>query len=128
MEHPQLKPLPMTRRWGRRKWLFLEPWTPTSPSLGKLHIPKGYVSDGATVPRLLWMFFSPTGVLFIASLWHDFAIKEQYLVLDGETIRSDDSTFDNMFYQILIEEGVSPVTAIAAYVGVRIGSLFRRRK
>ncbi|HIC43474.1 MAG TPA: DUF1353 domain-containing protein [Sulfurimonas sp.] len=42
-------------------------------------VPKGFIFDGASVPKPLHWFFSPTGILFIPGIVHDFAYRYDYL-------------------------------------------------
>ena len=51
-------------------------------------IPKSFIFDGASIPKYLWSSFgSPTGVLFVPGLIHDFAYRYGYIWVkysDGE--------------------------------------------
>ena len=47
-------------------YLFL-PWLQKT-----IMIPKDFVFDGASVPRIFWPIIDPVGVLLIGSLFHDF--------------------------------------------------------
>jgi hypothetical protein len=38
-------------------------------------IPEGFIFDGASVPRPLWAIMSPTGLMFIAGMFHDFGYR-----------------------------------------------------
>ena len=38
-------------------------------------VPAGAQTDGATIPRILWIFASPTGWLFEAAVWHDYGLS-----------------------------------------------------
>lgn len=38
-------------------------------------IPKGFVADGATVPRLFWWLFPPVSSYFDATVLHDYLLK-----------------------------------------------------
>ncbi|PSU45905.1 hypothetical protein C9J12_20640 [Photobacterium frigidiphilum] len=42
-------------------------------------IPKGFVFDGASIPRPLWGILSPTGLLLVPGLIHDFGYRYDYL-------------------------------------------------
>ncbi len=59
------------KRIGPNKWELLEDWH--SPFMV---IPKEFVTDGASVPRLFWWFASPSGDLFEAAIIHDFMYKK----------------------------------------------------
>lgn len=38
----------------------------------RLEIPEGFISDGATVPRILWCFFPPISEYAYAAILHDY--------------------------------------------------------
>lgn len=51
----------------KNTWEVIEDWhTPF------ITVPKGFRSDGASVPRPLWWFLSPAGELFEAAILHDY--------------------------------------------------------
>ena len=89
---PKLSPLPTGLKkkstlariwhWQRfiRKWELLEDWEYQLPHNNvKIILPKGFTFDGVSIPRPLHWFLSPTGVLFIPGLVHDFAYRYDYL-------------------------------------------------
>ena len=91
---PELKPVPIaTKKQGHtvwmhsvRKWKLTENWEYTirESSTGKnekveIVIPKGFVFDGASVPRPLWAILHPSGLLLIPALVHDFAYRCGFL-------------------------------------------------
>jgi hypothetical protein len=41
-------------------------------SLGLVYVPKNFVTDGASIPRVFWSILSPFGAYFPAALVHDF--------------------------------------------------------
>lgn len=73
---PILRPLPVRKRGERRRYRLMEDWK--CEVLGRAFtfiIPKGFIFDGASIPRLFWNMLSPSGYLFIAGLLHDFLYK-----------------------------------------------------
>jgi hypothetical protein len=46
----------------------------------KVTIIRGFEFDGASVPRIFWFVLSPTGLLLIPGLLHDFAYRENCLL------------------------------------------------
>ena len=91
-EHPSLRPVPIKtkgqctctklRRWITyvRWWNVVDDWTYQLPNGGpKIVIPKGFLFDGASIPKMLWFLLSPTGLLLIPGLIHDYAYRYDYL-------------------------------------------------
>ena len=79
----------------------------------KIVIPKGFIFDGASIPRPFWFFLSPTGLFMIPGLIHDYAYKYGHhlkkngqLTLDpnGKLIRNDNhpdrSYWDKLFFDM----------------------------
>ena len=58
-----------------RKWELMENWYFTLNDDVQIVINKGFVFDGASIPRPLWAFLSPVGLLLIPGLIHDYGYK-----------------------------------------------------
>lgn len=81
----------------------------------ELHIPAGFKSDGASVPRFFWRWVFPPGdsrALF-AAFAHDYIYRKH-----PENWSKADA--DNMFYDLLRQNGVPYLNAQRAYWGVRL--------
>jgi len=84
--------------WHKRQWRLLkplmwevmQPWTFVLPEIKirkrvfprrKILINKGFIFDGASVPRILWWIpgLSPIGILLIPGLIHDYIYKNEFL-------------------------------------------------
>ena len=88
---PKLQPFPiktkkyhlMIKLWKllvrKRQWQLIEDWQYRLPNQRIIVIPKGFVFDGSTYPWLVWIFFSPTGLLLIPVIIHEFSFKHNYL-------------------------------------------------
>lgn len=84
---PSMKPVPILTHniswWDKicqefapRKWMVDEEYQLYVPFLDEiLVIPGGFIFDGASIPRVLWPVMSPTGILFLPGLFHDFAYR-----------------------------------------------------
>jgi len=91
---PLMRPIPLPipqpakwwNVWGKiknlgvrmqpRKWLIEEDYLIDVPWFDiTICIPKGFIFDGASVPRIFWPLMSPTGIMFIAGLYHDFGYR-----------------------------------------------------
>lgn len=77
-------------------------------------VPKGFVTDLASIPRWFWSILPPQRTEFIApAIMHDFI----YHSPNGLSRRMADIAF----YQGLREEGVDKTTSFKMWLGVRLG-------
>ena len=63
----------------KRQWQLIEDWHYTLPNKRIVIIPKGFIFDGSSYPAIVWLFFSPTGLLLIPVILHDFCFEYNYL-------------------------------------------------
>ena len=87
-------------------------------------IPKGFVFDGASVPKFLASFLSPVGVLLIGGLVHDYAYKYTVLLKKGgkeTTAPMTQKEADIIFRDINIEQNGFHLMNYLAYWALRIG-------
>ena len=77
-------------------------------------VPAGFVTDGASVPRLLWRVLGPPleADTVAASVEHDY---------DYKTGRIPRREADDKYYRNLRRDGVGRVRAAIYWLGVRIG-------
>jgi hypothetical protein len=132
MNMPKLQPLPIKTKnhnifirifiWIMtiRKWQLIEDWLYDLPDGATIIIPKGFVFDGASIPRPLWGLLSPTGLLLIPGLIHDFAYRYDYLwalkvANNGDT--------DNCVYKYKHNSGQRHWDTMFREVGVRINGM-----
>lgn len=91
MEMPILQPFAIktqrysliTKLWQllfrKRQWQIVEDWYYQLPNKRVIIIPKGFVFDGSSYPAIVWWFFSPTGLLLIPVILHEFCFTYNYL-------------------------------------------------
>lgn len=63
----------------KRQWQLTENWHYQLPNNRVIVIPKGFIFDGTSYPAIVWLFFSPTGLLLIPVIIRDFCFKYNYL-------------------------------------------------
>ena len=74
----ELTELDLTPIHGGRKWKLIKDWEILVKG-HKLIIPKGFITDFATVPRWLWLIFPPaTGKYRKATIVHDWMYVTAY--------------------------------------------------
>ncbi len=82
---------------------------------GRITVPAGFKSDGASVPRLFWRIVFPPGdqKALRAAFVHDYLYRTHPEYWDKKTA-------DELFYYMLVNDGVSRFSASLAYWGVRL--------
>jgi len=98
-------------RTYKREWELLEDWTyPINGGKETVVIPKSFRFDGVSMPKWLHWFHSPTGLLFIPSLIHDFAYRYDYVWIeksDGSVEKYGENRgrdfWDDMFKEVSLE-------------------------
>lgn len=134
-EMPHMKPITIPTAgkgfWGAiwmwitgvRTWEIAKDWN-FEVNGEKYVIPKGFVFDGASVPKFLASFLSPTGVLLIGGLVHDYAYKYTVLLKKGKKSTSEPMTqneADQLFRDINIEQNGFHLLNNLAYWALVIG-------
>lgn len=94
---------------GRRARV-LEPYSFQTVSSRWAHLPEGFVTDFASVPRFFWRVLPPWGRYLRAAVCHDF------LYYSGVTTRAD---ADATFLAMMEGDGVSWWRRWAMYAAVR---------
>jgi len=108
---------------GGRTWEIAKDWHYTLGGINYV-IPKGFVFDGASVPKFLASWLSPVGVLLVGGLVHDYAYKYTVLLKKGGKTTSDSMTqkeADVIFRDINIEQNGFQFLNYLAYWALRIG-------
>ena len=134
-EMPKLKPIaiPTTGKgfWGAiwmwlmgtRNWEVAEDWEFRIEGDWYV-IPAGFTFDGASIPKFLHTWLSPTGVLLMGGLVHDFAYKYETLLKKSKkkTIGTiTQKKADLIFRDINIEQNGFHLLNYLAYWALRIG-------
>ena len=134
-EMPKLQPIAIPTAgkgfWGAiwmwlmstRTWRIAEDWE------FKIHnvwyvVPAGFVFDGASIPKFLHTWLSPTGVLLMGGLVHDYAYKYETLLKKNKKSTMGIITqkkADQIFCDINIEQNGFYLLNKLAYWALRIG-------
>ena len=132
---PKLRPIPIPTAgkgfWGAiwmwlmgtRHWEVADDWAFRIGGEGYI-LPQGFQFDGASIPKFLHTWLSPTGVLLMGGLVHDYAYKYETLLRSGqkETMGViDQKKADEIFRDINIEQNGFHFLNNLAYWALRIG-------
>lgn len=92
-------------------------------SLGTITVPAGFITDGASIPRIFWTILAPFGEYFEAAIIHDYLYTEA----NRKFTRAET---DLIFKEAMFNVGVGWLTRGLIYRAVRIGgrNLFRGSK
>ena len=106
---------------GVRKWEICDDFY-FSLNGEKYVIPEGFQFDGASVPKFLAMRLSPTGVLLMGGLVHDYGYKYGTLLKEDRTVigPKDQKWMDQLFRDICIEQNGFKLLNYLAYWALRV--------
>ena len=134
-EMPHMKPITIPtagkgfwgaiKMWllGVRTWEISKDWN-YSLNGENYVIPKGFVFDGASVPKFLASWLSPTGVLLVGGLVHDYAYKYQTLLKKNKKDTMgviNQKKADEIFRDVNIEINGFFLMNVLAYWSLRLG-------
>ena len=133
-EMPTMKPITIPTKgkgfWGAI-WMWItsvRTWEITKDFRFEINdqkyvIPKGFVFDGASVPKILTTWLSPVGVLLIGGLIHDYMYRcGSLLKSNKKNIQEvDQKKADEIFRDINIEVNGFYLMNYLAYYALRIG-------
>ena len=141
---PVLRPIPIPTRersllmrivvWMHqvRTWEVVENWEYTLPTDNtRIVIPEGFRFDGASIPRPLWVILSPSGLLLIPGLIHDYGYRYRQLwrVENDGTVSpyergGSKTTWDRLFGKVGREINGMSFINFAAWLAVYLGGCF----
>lgn len=118
-----------------RRWELLENWHFKLESGIQIVINKGFIFDGASIPRPLWALLSPVGLLLIPGLIHDYGYKFNQLwqVHKDGTLKpflenSERKVWDDLFCSVGRQvNGFSFIDSLA-WAGLRMGGFLAWNK
>ncbi|QYR65715.1 DUF1353 domain-containing protein [Fusobacterium animalis] len=108
----ELSPL-LTEPLADNKWILKEEYKYEINGF-VITVPKGFITDLASVPRILWIFFPPFGKYTRAAIIHDYLYSE----LNDTFINR--YWADKIFIFIMKEHGVSAYKRVSMYRAVRM--------
>lgn len=132
--------------WWRtqRQWEVVQDWFYTLPNGHTAMVPKGYVFNGASVPRYFRTYVSPMGIFLIPSLLHDFAYEHDFLWVANNKIGEHEPAYikytgdgkitdrqkvwDRLFREVSIDVHGMKWFSSALYSVLRVGGRFAWKK
>lgn len=91
------------------KWCLEHDYTVELENV-KLTVPRGFITDLASIPKLLWSFLPPFGAWTKGSVVHDYIWESGILTLKEA---------DDIFLEMMLKEGATKWKADLIYYSVR---------
>jgi hypothetical protein len=87
-------------------------------STGWVDIPRGFLTDGATIPRIFWNLLPPWGTYGQAAIVHDFLCRYLTITKDGLSVHITRKQCDEILLEAMVVLGVPLTTRCAIYYAV----------
>ena len=87
--------------------------------LYEIPIPKGYLTDGASVPRILWSICPKWDKSHKAVILHDYLCEYRIVTINGSPTQISREEADKIFLLALKDEGLSKLKYSLMYGAVR---------
>ncbi len=91
------------------------------------HVPAGFLTDGATIPRILWWLLPPWDTYSQAAALHDYLCEYKTVYEKGQAVSVDRKEADRIFKSAMKASGVGVWPRQAMYVAVRLWAKFGKR-
>jgi hypothetical protein len=110
-----------------RRWEVVEDWTYQLDEETEIFIPKGFVFDGASIPRIFRPLLSPMGIFLIPSVIHDYSYQKNMLtkISDGKKTpykyHAGKWHWDSVFYKISRDVNGLKIVSFFAWFALVIG-------
>ena len=112
----------MANKW--RLWRLERDFVYEVGELGsgkKIVVPKGFLTDGASVPRAFWMLLPPWGDYSRASVIHDYLCWR--LIDDtAHPLAPTRKIADDIFHEAMLVSGTGKCAAWLIWAAVRVGA------
>lgn len=102
---------------NRKKYVILEDLVLVDDEFGEIVVPKGFVTDYASVSVLQNIFLAPIFIL-VADYGDKAATVHDYLYTQAKLSRKE---CDQVLYRALLAEGLEKWRATLFWLGVRVG-------
>ena len=104
--------------FGAKQWRLIEPLVYITNNSNAITAPKGFVCDLASIPRILRIVYPVNAKHREAAILHDWLYHQKGHVIFAHLTREQ---CDDLFYEAMINSGVSAWKAWSMWAGVRLG-------
>ncbi len=139
---PLLRPVPIPTKnrsffmrilvwiYDVRKWELAANWEYELSPGNRIILPEGFRFDGASIPRVLWAFLNPIGLLLIPGLIHDYGYRHKQLwkidedrneVVSYEEGQQKKTYWDRLFRRVGKQVNGTRIINLVAFLAVYFG-------
>lgn len=111
-----------SKQLGRDYWMVDETFYFYTADDKVVEVPRGYLTDGASVPRLLWAFIPPWGAYGQATVLHDYLCEYLRMTQGNTPVDISRKECDAILNHAMVLVGVPTFRRLMIYLGV---SLYR---
>lgn len=110
----------------KRDWMLKENYMFTLKDGTNLIIPKGFIFDGASVPKPLWFILDPVGLLLVPGIIHDYAYRYDFVWAEKEGSYykykkgAGQKFWDKLFLDVSMQINDMVITDRIAYYSLRL--------
>lgn len=92
-----------------------------------VYIPRGFLTDGATVPRLFWWLVPPLGRHGLAAIVHDYLCEHETLYTEEGLTQITRAEADKIFNEAMRVSQVNRLVRYTMYAAVRLYAFFSKK-
>lgn len=90
-----------------------------------LYVPRGFLTDGASVPKALRTFFPVWDDYYQAAVFHDYLCEYLVKYVNGEAVKITRSEADKLFHDIMKFQGINKLKRDVVFSGVSVYGHFK---
>lgn len=106
---------------GKDHWRVMNPfryYIDDKYSTRWVYVPEGYLTDGASVPRIFWNLVPPWGIYGQAAIVHDYLYEFLSITVDGAPVSITRRQADKIFLEAMKVLGVPAYLRYTMYSAV----------
>lgn len=113
-----------SRILGKDHWRVLSPFSYMIKPAHWISVPAGYLTDGASVPRVFWNIIPPWGLYGQAAVVHDILCEYLTIIVHGLPVAISRAQCDAVLNEAMIHLGVPMAKRLAIYWSVSAYRVF----
>jgi hypothetical protein len=110
--------IPASKALGGDYWRVLTPFSYMIKPGTWVGVPAGYLTDGASVPKIFWNIIPPWGIYGQAAVVHDLLCEYLTVLENGRPVAISRAQCDSILNEAMRDLGVPTLKRLAIYYSV----------